>query len=85
MVTTYIPRKPKDPVRPQFIAVKRKKGYPIGAQIKEAAEAIQKWCPNIFKQDEPYPTVRLNRFKEDEIVYEITEGTKRSRGNVGSL
>ena len=85
MVTTYSPRKPKDPPPPEIIVVIRKKDHPIGAQIKDAAKAIKKGCPDIFKQEEPYPTVRLAKFKEDKIVYEITEGTKRSRGNVGSI
>lgn len=85
MATEYIARKKREKEPPQFVAVIRKKEYPIEAQIKEAAEAIKKWCPEIFKQDDPYPTVRMVKFKEDEIVYEITEGKKASRGNVGSM
>lgn len=68
-------------IPPEKIIVLLNKGYPIGAHIKQAADAIKQWCPDIFKQDDPYPTVRMVKYKEGEIVYEITQG-KGSRAKV---
>lgn len=58
------------------------KDLPLHRQIKMVAESLQVSCPNINKKDDPYPTVRMVEFKEDKIVYEITEG-KASRAKVG--
>lgn len=57
---------------------------PISKQIQMIAESLKFSCPDIFKQDDPYPTLRMVAFKEDEIVYEITEG-KASRAKVASV
>ena len=85
MVTTYKPKKPPKVIPPSgTILVILKKDYPIGAQIKDAAEAIKLACPDIFKTEPPYPMVRMAKFKAGEIVYEITEG-KGSRANVGCI
>lgn len=58
--------------------------FPITVQIALAATFINEMCPNIHKKEDPYPTARLAKFTEDEIVYEITEG-KAGRGNVASV
>jgi len=85
MVTTYIPRKPKKDKTPaEKIIVPLNQNYPIGAQIKDAAEAIKLACLDLFKKEDPYPTVRMVKFKEDEIIYEITTG-KGSRAKVGCV
>lgn len=64
---------------PKTVTVILKKGYPIGAQIKNAAKALRNACPEIFKKDEPYPTVRMVKFKEGEIIYEISQGLSRAK------
>ena len=79
MVTKYVPRKPPKEKPPKNILVIIKKGIPITEQIKDVAEAIKKWCPEIFKKDEPYPLVRMVKFKEGEIVYEVTKGSSRAK------
>ena len=78
MVTKYIPRKPK-PTVPQEIMVLLYKDYPLRTQIKIAAEALKNTCPEIFKKDDPYPTVRMVKFKEGEILYEIAQGSSRAK------
>jgi len=80
MVTTYIPRKPPK-VKPvsQTIVVILKKDYPIEAQIKDAAEAIKLACPDIFKKSDPFPTVRMAKITQEEVVYEIYEGISRAK------
>ena len=57
---------------------------PVSKQIQMVAESLKSSCPNIFKKDDPYPTLRMVQFKEDKIVYEITEG-KASRAKVSSV
>jgi len=64
---------------PKTVTVILKKGYPIGAHIADAAKALRTACPEIFKKDEPYPTVRLVKFKEGEIIYEISQGISRAK------
>ena len=64
---------------PKTVKVILKKGYPIGAHIADAAKALVSACPEIFKIDEPYPTVRLIKFKEGEIIYEISQGLSRAK------
>jgi len=72
MVTTYKPKKPPKIMPPsQTILVILKKDYPIGAQIKDIAKAIKLACPDIFKIQPSFPSVRMAKFKEDEIVYDI--------------
>lgn len=85
MVTTYKPKKPPK-VKPvtETIVVILKKDYPISQHIKDAADAIKLFCPDIFKKSDPFPTVRMAKFKEDEITYEITTG-KGSRAKVGCI
>jgi len=85
MVTTYKPKKPPK-VKPASggILVIRKKDDPISKQIKDAADAIKKWCPDIFRKSDPFPTLRLIKLKEDEITYELTTG-KGSRAKVGCI
>ena len=83
MVTKYIPRKRKKQTT-QLLMILLKKDYPVCAQIKDVAEALKNACPEIFKKDDPYPTVRMDKFKEGEVVYEITEG-KGSRAKVGCI
>ena len=81
MVTKYVPRKPKTTL-PKTVMVLLKKDYPVTAQISDAAKALRTACPDIFKKSDPYPTVRMAKFKDGEIKYEITEG-KSSRTKVG--
>lgn len=83
MVTKYIPRKAAI-MRTSEILIILKKDLPIGAQVADVAAAIKNACPKIFKKKEPFPTVRMVKFKEDEIVYKITEG-KGSRAKVGPV
>jgi len=83
MATKYIPRKHEN-IPTKKVLVLLKKGISLRAQIKDTADAIKKWCPEIFRKDDPYPTVRMVKFKEGEIVYEITEG-KGSRAKVGPV
>ena len=85
MVTTYKPKKPPK-VKPASggILVILKKDDPISKQIKDAADAIKKWCPDIFRKSDPFPTLRLIKLKEDEITYELTTG-KGSRAKVGCI
>ena len=64
---------------PKNVRVILKKDHPIGAHIADAAEALKNACPEIFKKDEPYPTVRLVKFKEGEIIYEISQGLSRAK------
>jgi hypothetical protein len=64
---------------PKTVTVILKKGYPIGAHIADAAKALVNACPEIFKKDEPYPNVSMVKYKEDEIIYEITQGTSRAK------
>jgi hypothetical protein len=78
MVTKYIPRKPK-PRLPKTVKVILKKDYPLGKQIDEVATILKKACPDIFKKKEPYPTVRMEKFKGGDIVYEITQGTSKAK------
>ena len=78
MVTKYIARKIK-PTLPKKVMVLLKKGYPVAAQISDAATALKNACPEILKKDEPYPTVRLIKFKEGEIIYEISQGLSRAK------
>jgi len=85
MVTKYIPRKPPKVIPPTGgILVILKKDDPISKQIKDAADAIKKWCPDIFRKSDPFPTLRLIKLKEDEITYELTTG-KGSRAKVGCI
>lgn len=78
MVTKYVPRQPK-PTLPKRVMVLLKKDYPVAAQISDAATALKNACPEILKKDEPYPTVRLIKFKEGEIIYEISQGLSRAK------
>lgn len=78
MVTKYIARKIK-PTLPKKVMVLLKKGYPITTHIQDAAKALKEACPEIFKKDEPYPTVRMVKFKEGEIIYEISQGLSRAK------
>ena len=84
MATKYIARKPPKNEPPQNILVILKKGISITEQINEVASALKNACPEIFKKKDPYPTIRLVKFKEGEITYEITEG-KGSRAKVGCI
>ena len=64
---------------PKTVKVILKKGYPVTVHIADAAKALRNACPEIFKKDEPYPTVRLIKFKEGEIIYEISQGLSRAK------
>ena len=85
MVTTYKPKKPPK-VKPvsQTIVVNLNKECTISEQIKDAAEAIKLACPDIFKKSDPFPTVRMAKITQEEVVYEITTG-KGSRAKVGYI
>lgn len=78
MVTKYISRKPK-PMLPKKVMVLLKKDCSITTHINDAAKALVSACPEIFKKDEPYPSVRLIKFKEGEITYEISQGLSRAK------
>ena len=80
MVTTYKPKKPPK-VKPvsETILVILKKDVPISEQIKDAAEAIKLACPDIFKIEPPYPTVRMAKKTLEEVVYEIYGGTSKAK------
>ena len=85
MTEEYIRRKGnKGKVSTLSILRNGMKDLPISKQIEEAARAIKDACPEIFKKEDPYPTVRMVTFKEDEVIYEITEG-KSSRAKVGAV
>ena len=85
MVTKYIPRKPPKVIPPTGgILVILKKDDPISKQIKDAADAIKKWCPDIFKKSDPFLTVRMVKITQEEILYEFTEG-KGSRAKDGCI
>jgi len=79
MVTSYVPRRPPREKIPKNILLVLKKDIPITEQIKDVAEALRKWCPEIFKKEEPFPIVRMVKFKKGEIVYEVTVGTSRAK------
>jgi len=66
-------------VRGREFKVILKKGYPIGALIDDVASVIKTACPEIFKKEDPYPTVRMVKFKEGEIIYEIAQGKSRAK------
>lgn len=85
MVTTYKPKKPPK-VKPVTgtVMIIRKLDDPISKQIEDAAEAIKLACPDIFKKKDPFPTARLAKITQEEIIYEITEG-KGSRAKVGCI
>jgi len=78
MVTKYVSRKPK-PMLPMTVKVILEKGSSLTTHISDAARALVTACPEIFKKDEPYPTVRLVKFKEGEIIYEISQGLSRAK------
>ena len=64
---------------PRTLRVVRNRDYPIHRQIRQVAAAIKIVCPQIFKKDEPYPIVRMVKFKEGEIIYEISQGLSRAK------
>ena len=78
MVTKYIPRKLKT-MLPITVKVILKKDCSLVTHIRDAARALVSACPEIFKKDEPYPTVRLVKFKKGEIIYEISQGLSRAK------
>ena len=83
MATKYIARKPQN-IPNKKVLVLLKQGISLRDKIKDVAEALKNACPEILKKEDPYPTVRMIKFKEGEIVYEITEG-KGSRAKVGPV
>ncbi len=69
----------KKRVRNREFKVILKKGYPIGALIEDVASTIKTACPDLFKLEDPFPTVRMVKFKKGEILYEICEGSSRAK------
>ena len=64
---------------PKTVKIILKKDRSLMGNISYAAKALVNACPEILKKDEPYPTVRLIKFKEGEIVYEISQGLSRAK------
>ena len=79
MVTKYVSRKPAKEKPPGNLLVLLKQDISITEQIKEVAGVIKEWCPELFKKDEPFPVVRMVKFKEGEIVYEVYKGSARAK------
>ena len=66
-------------IRNREFKVILKKGLPLGALIDDVASVIKTACPDIFKLEDPFPTVRMVKFKEGEIIYEIVQGISRAK------
>ena len=67
---------------PKTVTVLLKKDYPIGAQINDAAKALRNACPDIFKLTDLCPVVHMIKFKEGEIIYEISQGLSRTKAGL---
>ena len=64
---------------PKNVKVILKKDCSLVTHIRDAAKALVSACPEIFKKEDPYPTVRMVKFKKGEIVYEISQGLSRAK------
>ena len=56
-----------------------KKGISLIEQLDYVAGVIKTACPDLFKKTDSFPTVRMVKFKEGDIVYEISQGTSRAK------
>ena len=69
----------RKPLLPKTVKVILKKDCSLVTHIRDAAKALVSACPEIFKKEDPYPTVRMVKFKKGEIVYEISQGLSRAK------
>jgi len=61
------------------IIVLLKKEMSLTEKLDYTAGVIKTACPDLFKLTDPYPTVRMVKYKEGQIIYEIAEGTSRAK------